>query len=107
MGDMIKMLAEMSVDEAWGACKYAKLAVENKHDQPAMAQSVSDLANQELGHMTTLMAIADNMLAAMEVSTPEQEEHKQATSIIVHYLKEKQAAKAVEARMYLEQYRTM
>lgn len=104
---MIKSLANMAVEEAEGACKYAKLAVENKRENPVMAEAVANLATQELTHMTTLMQVADKMAANIHPETSDEKARHEAVMMFLDWTKEKQSEKATMAHMHLEQYKSM
>ena len=107
MIETIKHLAEMALDEAEGACHYAKLAVENKKDHPVMAEAVANLAAQELTHMSTLMQIAEKMTNEMGHETSDDKLHYEIATMIVDWAREKQSEKAAMAKMHLEQYKSM
>ena len=98
MNDLIKNLAEMAVDEAYGAHKYAKLAIQNKHDQPKMAEAVANMAGQELTHAETLLNSAKAMLDAHP-------DDKMA--YLYDYLHEKTMDESVATRACLDKYRAM
>lgn len=98
MKDLIKDLAEMAVDEAYGAHKYAKLAVQHKHDQPKMAEAVANMAMQELTHSETLLNSAKTMLESNK---------DDGMSYLFEYLHEKAMDESTATKVCLEKYRAM
>lgn len=107
MMELVKMLAETAVEEAEGAHKYAKLAVQNKHEYPAMADAVANMALQELAHGDTLMKSAQTILDSNKPQTTEENAEHDALKYIFDYLKEKQLDEATATKVCLEKYRTM
>lgn len=98
--ELIKKLAEMAVDEAFGAVKYAKMAVRYKLDEPNLAATMVSLTEQELSHSDSLMTTAHNLLQ----KHTEHEEYEK-TKAVVDYIHEMQVDKINEAKRYLMQYR--
>ena len=107
MRETIKMLGEMAVDEASGAHKYAKLAVENKFVHPKMAEAVSVMATQELGHADTLLTTAHAIMNECKTSGKSTPEELAATEYLFEYLKEKHDDLVVATKVCLEKYKTM
>lgn len=99
MKDLIKDLAEMAVDEAYGAHKYAKLAIQHKHDQPKMAEAVANMAMQELTHSETLLNSAKTILDSHPADD--------GMSYLFEYLHEKAMDESTATKVCLDKYRAM
>ena len=100
--DIAKKLAELAVDEAWGACRYARMAVTHR-PHPNIAATIATITDQELAHSEMLLAAAESVLSSLD---PETDEYK-ATSAVMDYIRDMQAEKVNEAKRYLAQYRGM
>lgn len=95
--EMIKELSEMSVEEVFGACKYARMAVLHKDDQ-GLASMFHNMTEQEISHSESLYSMANAML----------EKHKDSAEYAAHrllldFIRGMQVDKVNEARRYLAQ----
>lgn len=103
MHDMVRDLGEMAVDEAYGAHKYAKLAVENKQNYPQMAEAVAVMASQELQHAETLLKTAKMILDNHKGTT----EHHEGVEYLYKYMHDKTWEEIEATKVCLEKYKQM
>ena len=97
--EIVRKLGEMSVDEAFGAIKYAKMACTHKAE-PTVASMFITLAEQEMTHSDTLYTTAHNLLEKHQ----DHEEYA-ADRAVLDYIHEMQVEKVNEAKLYVSQYR--
>lgn len=100
--ETVKKLAEMALEEAEGACHYAKWAVMCKEDNPAFAKTLIDISAQELVHMDALNAEA---VKKLEQCRQEHPEEAISAGAVYAYIHEKMVDKAGKAKAYQMQYK--
>lgn len=100
--EMVKKLAEMALEEADGACHYAKWAVMHKEDNPTFAKTLFEISGQELAHMDALNAEA---VKELEQCRQEQPEKAISAGAVYAYIHEKMVDKAGKAKAYQMQYK--
>ena len=99
--NIIKNLSEMIMDEVEGAECYAKKALMFKEDEPTLGKMFYQLANDELGHVTTLHNAVVNLI---EEYRREEGEPPAAMMAVYEYLHEKQIKEVTKVRMMLAEY---
>lgn len=92
--EFIIHLAEMALEEAEGAEKYAKMALEQKEVNPELAQDLYNIASQELGHEEVLYKHAWAMT---------QRADNPAVTSVMNYLRKHIMTADVSAKTFLEQ----
>ncbi len=99
---IIKELSEMINEEIEDAEKYAKKALMYKTERQELSRTFYNLANEELGHATTLHG------AVVGIITKYREEHgdpPEAMMAVYNYLHEKQIEKVAKVNAMLAQYK--
>lgn len=99
---IIKMLEELIEEEVHDTKKYAKLAVEYKDENPALAQVFYNLSTQEDGHQATLHA---EVVKIIDQHRRIHGEPPAAMMAVYEYVHKKHIDALAEARMYQEMYK--
>ena len=98
----IKKISEMIEDELEGAEEYAKMALMHKSDNPNLAKTFYDIANEEMRHVDMLHGEVVRMI---ETHKREHGAPPAAMQAVYDYLHERQIEEAKEVRMYLAEFR--
>lgn len=98
----IKKLSEMIEEELDGAEEYAKAALMHKSDNPNLAKTFYDIANEEMRHVDMLHGEVVRMI---ENHKREHGAPPMAMQAVYDYLHERQIEEAKEVRMYLAEFR--
>lgn len=98
----IKKLSEMIEEELEGAEEYAKMALMHKSDNPNLAKTFYDIANEEMRHVDMLHGEVVRMI---ETHKREHGAPPAAMQAVYDYLHERQIEEAKEVRMYLAEFR--
>lgn len=98
----IKKLSEMIEEELEGAEEYAKAALMHKTDNPNLAKTLYDIANDEMRHVDMLHGEVVRMI---ETHKREHGAPPVAMQAVYDYLHERQIEEAKEVRMYLAEFR--
>lgn len=92
--EFIIKLAELALEEAEDAEKYARMALEQKETNPELAQDLYTITTQELGHEEMLYKHAWAM--AQRADSP-------AVTSVMNYLRKKIMTSDVSAKTFMEQ----
>lgn len=98
----IKKISEMIEDELEGAEEYAKEALMHKSDNPNLAKTFYDIANEEMRHVDMLHG---EVVRLIEAHKREHGATPMAMQAVYDYLHERQIEEAKEVRMYLAEFR--
>lgn len=99
---LIEKLSEMIDEEIEDAGKYAKCALKNKEENPALSKTFYDLSTDEMRHMTLLH---DEVARIIAQYRKENGEPPTAMLAVYDYLHEKQIERAKEVKDYQAMYR--
>lgn len=99
---IIKELEELIEEEIHDVKKYAKLAAEHKHENPALAQVFYNLSTQEEAHEAMLH---NEVVKMIEAHRREHGEPPAAMMAVYDYVHKKHIDKMAEARRYQEIYK--
>lgn len=98
----IKKISEMIEEELEGAEEYAKAALMHKTDNPNLAKTFYDIANEEMRHVDMLHGEVVRMI---ETHKREHGAPPAAMQAVYDYLHERQIEEAKEVRTYLAEFR--
>lgn len=99
---VIKTLEELIEEEIHDIKKYAKLAVEYKDDDPALAQVFYNLSTQEDGHQASLHT---EVVKIIEQHRRTHGEPPAAMMAVYEYVHKKHIDALADARMYQDMYK--
>lgn len=99
---MITKLSEMALEEAHGACKYAKLAVKYKTEKPSIADALYRISTEELNHMALLNGEAAKELEHCKAEDPD---GAAMLEILYDYIREQEIDVANKAKIFQNQYK--
>jgi rubrerythrin len=99
---IIKELSEMIEDELDGAEEYAKMALIHKADNPNLAKTFYDIANEEMRHVDMLHG---EVVRLIEAHKREHGDPPAVMKAIYDYMHERHIEEAKEVRMYLAEFR--
>ena len=98
---LIKRISEMIIDEVEGAECYAEKALMLKDENPTLAKTFHQLANDELGHVNTLH---NAVVVLIEEYRAEEGEPPASMMAVYEYLHEKQIKEVAKVRAMLASY---
>ena len=93
----------MIEDEIDGAEKYARMAIKLKDERPQLAQTFSNLTNEELRHVDVLHNEVVNVINEYKNAGSEVPLDMQA---VYDYIHKKQIDRVHDVKVYLEQFKT-
>jgi rubrerythrin len=99
---IIKELEELIEDEVHDVKKYAKLAVELKHEYPSVAQVFYNISTQEEGHQAMLHGEVVKLIDAHRRTHGEPPESMMA---VYNYVHKRHIERMEEAKRYQEMYK--
>lgn len=97
----IRKISEMIMEEVEGAECYAKKALMYKEEEPALAKTFYQLANDELGHVNMLHNAAVTLI---EEYRAREGEPPAAMMAVYEYLHEQQIKKVAKVRAMIAEY---
>ena len=101
---LIKELEELIEDEICDVKKYAKMAIELKHDHPGLANTLYTISTQEDTHQSMLHS---EVVKIIQEHRKNHGEPPAAMMAIYEYVHKKHIDKLAEARRYQEMYKEM
>ncbi len=101
---LIKELEELIEDEICDVKKYAKMAIELKHDNPSLANTLYTISTQEDTHQSMLHS---EVVKIIQEHRKNHGEPPAAMMAIYEYVHKKHIDKLAEARRYQEMYKEM
>ena len=99
---IIKKLSKMIEDEISDAEKYARCALANKEDYPALAEVFAKLSEKELEHMTMLHEQVAKIISDYRKTEGEPPEGMLA---VYEYLHEQQTERVAAVRVLQDMYK--
>ena len=99
---IIEKLSEKISEEIHDAKCYAKMALETREDYPDLAQTLFDLSNEEMGHMSRLHTAVAGII---EKYRKEKGEPPAAMLAVYDYMHKQQIGKAAEAKAMQELFK--
>ena len=92
---LIETLSEKIADEISDARSYAEMAIENKESHPELAQTLYELSQEEMGHMSRLHGAVADIIEQYKTTKGEPPASMMA---VYDYLHKKEIEKAAEAK---------
>lgn len=100
---LIEQISDMIEDEIEGAMDYAKKAVELKTDHRKLADTLYELATEEMGHINRLHA---EVVRLIEDYRKEKGEPPIAMMAVYDYLHKRHIDKVAEIKRYQDMYKS-